>query len=271
MAGDWIKMRLNLATDPAVIGIAERTDSADEDHVVGKLHRLWSWADQQTIDGNAPSVTKTWIDRYLAIDGFADAMIAVGWLVVTESGIEFPNFTRHNGQTAKQRALTSKRVARHKRSANAEANAPSVTKTAKQRYLQKRREEKRREERVDHKEIVSCSWDSNQVAQLQARAEDLFAKAFDLGAISRKPRDTAFLLKLTILIRDGLLAERWVADAVEAIRNQPGKIDNPLGYLHTVIDAHAKNNAQEPLNTLLARVELPAGLRIISSTAKTTI
>ena len=113
MAGTWIKMRCDLASDPAVIGMAEKTGLA-EDHVVGKLHRLWSWADAQTPDGNAPSVTPAWVDRYLGTEGFAAAMISVGWLCVRNNGIVFPNFDRHNSQTSKKRLLAAGRVARHK-------------------------------------------------------------------------------------------------------------------------------------------------------------
>ena len=113
MAGDWIKMRVDLADDPAVIGIAAVT-GLDEDTVVGKLHRLWAWADRQTTDGNAPAVTKTWIDRYLRAEGFAEAMVSAGWLNAKSGGITFPKFDRHNGETGKQRALTAKRVAKYK-------------------------------------------------------------------------------------------------------------------------------------------------------------
>lgn len=139
MAGDWIKMRVDLADDPAVIGIAATT-ALDEDTVVGKLHRLWAWADQQTIDGNAVSVTKSWVDRYLRADGFAEAMTAAGWLETDSRGIHFPRFERHNGESGKRRALTAKRVARHKaEKGNAKGNARSVTTALP-------REEKRRED-----------------------------------------------------------------------------------------------------------------------------
>jgi len=60
MAGDWIKMRMDLPDDPAVIGITERT-GLDGDTVVGKLFRVWSWANRQTIDGNASGVTEAWL------------------------------------------------------------------------------------------------------------------------------------------------------------------------------------------------------------------
>ena len=108
MAGDWIKMRNDLAEDPAVIGIGEKTD-LDGYGVVGRLHKLWSWADRQSRDGNAPSVTEKWIDRYVERDGFARAMSDAGWLEIKSIGISFPNFDRHNGKSAKSRALAADR------------------------------------------------------------------------------------------------------------------------------------------------------------------
>jgi hypothetical protein len=102
MACDWIKMRIDIYDDPAVIAIALST-GLDQDAVVGKLHRLWSWADKHTKDGKTPGIVKEWVDRYVGKQGFADAMIRAGWLYADESGIELPNFERHNGHTAKQR------------------------------------------------------------------------------------------------------------------------------------------------------------------------
>lgn len=108
MAGDWIKMRQDLRDDPAVVQIAILTD-IDEDTVVGKLHRLWSWADKHTTDGAAPAITKNWVDRYVAQSGFADAMASAGWISFSESGILFPSFDIHNGNSAKSRAEASVR------------------------------------------------------------------------------------------------------------------------------------------------------------------
>lgn len=124
MAIDWIKMRCNLHDDPAVIGVAE-TLGFDEYAVVGRLHRLWSWADQQTRDGNAAGVTVSWIDRYLNTPGFAKALADRGWLVITDAGITIPKFERHNGKSGKQRALTSVRVSVHRAE---KCNAGTVTK-----------------------------------------------------------------------------------------------------------------------------------------------
>jgi hypothetical protein len=141
MAGDWIKMRGDLAEDPAVIGIAGRL-GAEEDLIVGKLHRLWAWADRQSRDGHAASVTEVWVDRFVGRDGFASAMQAVGWLAVDATGISFPNFERHNGKTAKTRGLSANRQQSRRARVTPESREPSRN----VRDASVTREEKRREE-----------------------------------------------------------------------------------------------------------------------------
>lgn len=124
MAGDWIKFELSTMDKPEVCQIAEWAD-IDPDAVVGKLMRVWGWFDQQTENGNAPSVTKKLLDRLVGVTGFCENMKSVGWMVESEGVISLPHFDRHNGKTAKNRALTARRVAEHK-SGNAKGNAASV-------------------------------------------------------------------------------------------------------------------------------------------------
>lgn len=126
MQDEWIQMRTNLARDLDVLKIARILD-LDEYGVVGRLHAFWSWADEQTSNGNAPSVTNVWIDRYINTPGFADALVEVGWLIVREDGIEIPDFDAYMSHSAKKRALTRKRVARHRNHKRYKSNAPSVT------------------------------------------------------------------------------------------------------------------------------------------------
>ena len=124
MAGDWIKMRVSLREDPDVIAISDGLDLGQSE-VVGLLHMIWSWADIHTEEGNAPGVSKAWVDRYVCVSGFANEMEKRNWLGVTEVGIYIPNFDRHNGKSAKKRAQTAKRVAK---AAAKSTNAASVSK-----------------------------------------------------------------------------------------------------------------------------------------------
>lgn len=136
MASSWIKVEVITPDKPEVYQLAELLE-LDPDAVLGKLIRLWSWADQQTIDGNADcnavSVTKSAIDRITFVRGFAEAMLKVGWLALDGEKLVFPNFERHNGNSTKKRALTNRRVAKLRDSQRSEApnsNAHGVTKKA---------------------------------------------------------------------------------------------------------------------------------------------
>jgi len=115
MALDWIKIEHTLPDKPEVIGVADAVN-LDPDEVVGKLIRLWIWADQQSRDGHAKNVTLSWIDRHIRVTGFADALVAVGWLEANGSGVTIPNYDRHLSQNAKSRgdALIRKRNQRAK-------------------------------------------------------------------------------------------------------------------------------------------------------------
>lgn len=129
MANDWIKMRCMLDTDPAVYEMAAALGIGELD-VVGRLWKVWSWADQHSVDGNAVSVTGVTLDRLTSTPGFAEAMRKVGWLAGRDHALTFPHFDRHNGQTAKSRGLTAIRVAKHR---NAHVTPPAIP--------EKRREE----------------------------------------------------------------------------------------------------------------------------------
>lgn len=142
MAGDWLKMSVNLPDKPEVWQIAGML-AIEADSVVGKLLRVWAWFDAHTEDGNAVGVTYPLVDRVAGVAGFAEAMVFAGWLHQNGSVMTVPHFERHNGKTAKNRALTNERVAKHRKSndeSNAGSNAGTVTKTV-------TREEKRREEK----------------------------------------------------------------------------------------------------------------------------
>lgn len=110
---DWIKIEKTLPDKLEVLQMAANLE-IDEDAVVGKLIRFWRWVDDNLADCNAPSVTYSVIDRIANCKNFAKALVAVGWLEGREGRLTIPHFNRHFGQTAKTRAVTNKRVARHR-------------------------------------------------------------------------------------------------------------------------------------------------------------
>lgn len=137
MADDWIKMRVNLTRNPRVLKMSASL-SVPPLHVVGMLYEVWAWADTHSEDGNAVSVTGETLDCFAGVTGFADALRKVGWLEGCDDALTFPHFDQHNGQTAKKRANTSKRVKKHR---NADVTQQALP--------EKRREEKSREDSKD--------------------------------------------------------------------------------------------------------------------------
>lgn len=127
MASSWIKVEVITPDKPEIFQIAEILN-IDPDAVLGKLVRIWAWADQQTVDGNAGSVTKGVLDRIAFITGFADALIAVGWLAYDGNKLILPNFERHNGESSKKRALTNRRVAAHRKNETQKVTQPALQK-----------------------------------------------------------------------------------------------------------------------------------------------
>ena len=144
MAGDWIKVEHTTPDKPEVVKLAGIL-GIDQDAVVGKLLRLWIWADQQSVSGNAITVTNSFLDRLVFCPGFAAGLVKVGWLNGREGLLSIPNFDRHNGQSAKNRANTNRRVA-NSRKAHHERVAKTCNANVTLEPLQKPLPEKRRED-----------------------------------------------------------------------------------------------------------------------------
>jgi hypothetical protein len=112
MAGDWLKIRLDLRDDPAVVMMARRL-GLEEDAVVGKLVRFWSWANRHVKKNGCAPVTLMFIDALVGRAGFANSLRDVGWLFAPDAeNIVIPKWNRHNSQTAKARALAAIRMAK---------------------------------------------------------------------------------------------------------------------------------------------------------------
>ena len=110
MAGDWIKMRIDLMEDPAVMQMAEKLNVREET-VVGYCHAFWSWVSRQCHDGTVTGVTLVSLGRRLNLPGFPEMLVKVGWLDYDDSGdhpvIGIPKFERHLSQSAKARGLAA--------------------------------------------------------------------------------------------------------------------------------------------------------------------
>ena len=143
MSADWIKFEVTTPDKPEVVRMASILN-IDQDSVTGKLLRVWIWCNANSVTGSDVPVTSAFIDRLTACPGFAVAMREVGWLFGRDAALEFPHFSRHNGQSAKARAEVARRVSKHRQTVGCNAN--TVTNVT-PKPLQKPLPEKRREEK----------------------------------------------------------------------------------------------------------------------------
>jgi hypothetical protein len=136
MAGDWLKIQHDTPDKPEIMRIAAQLGISIGDAFLA-CFRVWRWADNHTKNGNA-AVTLAAIDVLANVNGFGEAMRAVSWLSVDDTGaVSIPRFKRHISKSAKQRALAARRkqCARSRKS-----HAGSVTTTRPQRESKSKKE-----------------------------------------------------------------------------------------------------------------------------------
>ena len=141
MAGDWLKFEKATLDKPEIFEMAGIL-GIDPDAVIGKLLRVWDWFDDQSQNGCAPVTLAAQLNRNTGVTGFVDAMRAVGWIIIESDKLRIPNFERHNGQSAKTRSLSAKRMAKSRGKSCANSYDDSVTSSVTKAQPEKRREEK---------------------------------------------------------------------------------------------------------------------------------
>ena len=159
MAGDWIKFRTSLISDGRVRVSAKKmglkgnaVGNAASVTVIGGLVTLWSLADEHADEhGVLYGYDPEDINNLVGIPNFCESLHS-DWIDISGDWVKLPEYQEHNGQTAKKRAQTAKRVANHK--ANVKGN-DGVTPEALPDALP--REEKRREEKKETKRFTPPS------------------------------------------------------------------------------------------------------------------
>ncbi len=115
MAGDWIKWVKGLSRRREVIVLARKLNMSRREAATACME-IWEWADNETHDGHVRGATRDDIDLMLGLTGFAAALEApeVGWLKVNSVGVTFTNWDRNNSESAKRRALESRKKRRQR-------------------------------------------------------------------------------------------------------------------------------------------------------------
>jgi hypothetical protein len=180
MAGDWIKMRLDLQTHPKVVRILSAT-KADKFRVVGGLHAVWSVFDTHSADGKLSGYTPEAMDHIIGWPGFSVAMIAVEWLLFDGGEtLSLPEWDEHNGKSGKRRAEDQKRKRDSRNSPQSVRNLSADDADDNGTREEKRREEKKEQEKQTHVEPTLDGFDPPKVERRKAhRATEDVQQVFD--------------------------------------------------------------------------------------------
>lgn len=124
MSSGWIKFEKDVRTDPRFLRMlkafrANVTQVRNSERMavtllVGCLVELWCYADTHIREDDTLDIGTDEIDELVGVEGFA-ALMPIDWLeVIDPNRIKLPGFQEHNGTKAKKKALTAKRVAKHR-------------------------------------------------------------------------------------------------------------------------------------------------------------
>ena len=132
MGANWIKWVKGLTRRAEVVRMASGQTSAliaDRRRVAVACMEFWEWADDETTDGFIAGCTSAFVDDLVSLPGFYSAMIGVEWIQETPQGIVIKNFARHNGESAKRRAVDADRKRTGRTSADNADKRPQSMRT----------------------------------------------------------------------------------------------------------------------------------------------
>lgn len=240
MSDPWIKMRTNLKDAPEVLAMAVAMNQKIPT-IIGCFQIMWSWFDTYTTKKRSNQITLEMIDKMVDVEGFAAAAVRVFWLGKEGDELFLPNPERHNGETAKSRAMVNARVSKHR-----SRNGDSVTQALHERYKcngdsvtsalpDKIREEEIREE-VSHvsAETVTTDVTDTDFSKVQAVLERRLARqlgSFDLGKLA----DLRERIRTTPVEVDGVV-QSWGTVAIRAMEVMPGNVGSWPTYVGTTIE-----------------------------------
>jgi hypothetical protein len=269
MAGDWLKVEKDTPDKPEILSLASLLGISPDD-AFGKCFRFWRWADSHTTDGTFRGLTPGMIDAQFSCKNFADALSKVGWLRIRNGRVQIPDFEKHMGESAKQRALTAKRVANHKRK---NGNASSVSGALPTEQNRRARGEPIVTKSNRQTETIG----SSPADQLPKDVSDdggteppFDLSTLDWGHVTAMAENLAkripptddgcrrMWLKYAVLA-EMTFSEDWLMDSVEAVLNAPESRHGRHAHFVGVLRAKARqqNVDGRTLKTLCKRIEIP--------------
>lgn len=130
---NWIRLNCDLPGSTRILQLA-RALRKDEVYALGAACTWFCWLDKNSVDGETGLTPKELDAMALHIKGMAAALLENGWAVLKDGYVVAVDFSKYNGESSKQRALTARRVEKARKNVTPQAlqdaeecNGESVT------------------------------------------------------------------------------------------------------------------------------------------------
>lgn len=123
-SANWMKVQKHTPDKPEIRHIARRCGCGLGDAFLAWF-KVYTYFDETTADGSIAFFAPEDVDDIGGLPGLGKAMTDVGWLIFDSSGCTIVNWDRHNGTSAKRRAVEAERQARLRDEARTRCVPPS--------------------------------------------------------------------------------------------------------------------------------------------------
>ncbi len=262
----WLKVEKTTPSKPEIAILARLLGVSIGDAFLN-WYLVYAWADGATATGDVRGLTFEDVDKQShAMPGTCAALASmdIEWVSAVQTGVRFNKWDRHNGNSAKARALE----AEAKRLRRSDEVSDNVGQTPDALSDQRREDERRREENqtsTKRKDSVRRKPDDLTPFDLSGMTEqdwwDVVAMAE--AAAKRVPPITANdrrqWLKFAVLAHMSL-GEHWLLDSAEAVRQSSGSKKTRQAHFVAVLKSQAKEKhglSADDLKGMCQRVDIP--------------
>ena len=198
MAGEWFAVDCCLETKPETVEILVATGEP-VDVVIGRLVRLWAWAQLNSEDGSIKATTAILARVAGGDEKFWETVAETGWIELGEKTVTIAGWEKRFSQAAKRRMLDARRKADGRKADktphdihSTSAVCPQSVRTDADTFrtaggLEEKRREEKREELKPAAPVVATSDPPKR--RNRSQPKDAIEWLFDFGWVGIKPAD----------------------------------------------------------------------------------
>ena len=198
MAGEWFAVDCCLETKPETVEILVATGEP-VDVVIGRLVRLWAWAQLNSEDGSIKATTAILARVAGGDEKFWETVAETGWIELGEKTVTIAGWEKRFSQAAKRRMLDARRKADGRKADktphdihSTSAVRPQSVRTDADTFrtaggLEEKRREEKREDFQPAAPVVATSDPPKR--RNRSQPKDAIAWSFDFGWVGITPAD----------------------------------------------------------------------------------